>query len=343
MHIHGCRSGRVEGRADAGAGRVWCGGRGRCLGVLVAVCVFESTLGATSAASTRVLHAPEGSVSGGALRLKGGADAVPLPAVAAPGAGTPRHLRIALEGNIAAGKSTLLRLLEDQLDYIAVPEPLSKWQEVGADGGANCGGNLLELFYKDPKRWGYTFQTYAFLSRMMAQLQPPLGAADGARHSRKAESTNQSSVVFFERSVFSDRYIFAENCAETELFNPVEWGIYKDWHTWLLKTFDNLQLDGIIYLRTTPDTCLKRCRKRSRSEEGGIPIEYLTQIHQRHERWLKDRPADFVPAPQVKDTPILILDCDRDSGEHPEMEGELKSQVDEFILKLRGLAGKQKV
>ena len=39
-----------------------------------------------------------------------------------------RHLRIALEGNIAAGKSTLLRVLEDSLDYIAVPEPLSKWQ-----------------------------------------------------------------------------------------------------------------------------------------------------------------------------------------------------------------------
>ena len=21
-----------------------------------------------------------------------------------------------------------------------------------------CGGNLLDLFYKDPKRWAYTFQ-----------------------------------------------------------------------------------------------------------------------------------------------------------------------------------------
>ena len=120
-----------------------------------------------------------------------------------------KPLRIALEGNIAAGKSTLLRLLEDELDYVAVPEPLSKWQEVGpqqappfenvwrcknmrgvvhmrlqcsepasfqvgANGTAHCGGNLLELFYKDPSRWGYTFQTYAFLSRMMAQLDPPL-------------------------------------------------------------------------------------------------------------------------------------------------------------------------
>ena len=32
------------------------------------------------------------------------------------------------------------------------------------------GGNLLDLFYKDSKRWAYTFQSYAFLSRMKAQL-----------------------------------------------------------------------------------------------------------------------------------------------------------------------------
>ena len=44
--------------------------------------------------------------------------------------GRRRTLKIALEGNIAAGKSTLLKLLEDDVDYVAVPEPLSKWQQV---------------------------------------------------------------------------------------------------------------------------------------------------------------------------------------------------------------------
>jgi len=27
-------------------------------------------------------------------------------------------------------------------------------QEVGVNGTTHCGGNLLELFYKDPQRWG---------------------------------------------------------------------------------------------------------------------------------------------------------------------------------------------
>lgn len=35
-----------------------------------------------------------------------------------------------------------------------------------------AGGNLLDLFYSDPTRWAYTFQTYCFLSRMRAQQRP---------------------------------------------------------------------------------------------------------------------------------------------------------------------------
>jgi hypothetical protein len=111
--------------------------------------------------------------------------------------------RIALEGNIAAGKSTLLRLLEDEVGYLVVPEPISKWQSVSPSGSKSCGGNLLELFYTDPKRWGFTFQMYAFLSRTMAQLNPVESYLNNSdvRHSRKAIAENATSVIFFERSV----------------------------------------------------------------------------------------------------------------------------------------------
>lgn len=240
-------------------------------------------------------------------------------------------MKIALEGNIAAGKSTLLKLLEDEVDFVAVPEPLSKWQKVSGSGEKSCGGNLLELFYKDPKRWGYTFQTYAFLSRMSAQMAPLSEHLEQGHSSRKCGSSNETSVVFFERSVFSDRYIFAENCAETGLFNDVEWGIYQDWHSWLLSSFENLKLDGIIYLRTSPSTCLNRLKKRARSEEGGIPLNYLEQIHGRHERWLKERPADLHEVPLLKGTPILVLNCDDDFVNDPEKVESMKEQIRQFL------------
>ena len=65
-----------------------------------------------------------------------------------------------LEGNIGAGKSTFLRLAGDTLPLQIVPEPHTKWQQVG-------GHNLLEKFYTDTNRWAYTFQSYAFVTRVL--------------------------------------------------------------------------------------------------------------------------------------------------------------------------------
>jgi len=95
---------------------------------------------------------------------------------------TDRTLRIAVEGNIAAGKSTFVSLLARlKRHFYCVPEPVSKWQDVEGsdDEGPPCsqeslvgGTNVLQQFYADPKRWAYTFQSYAFISRMRAQLRP---------------------------------------------------------------------------------------------------------------------------------------------------------------------------
>lgn len=66
----------------------------------------------------------------------------------------------------ATGKSTFLKILANKwLDAILVQEPIARWTKVSStDAPAllTCsqqhGGNLLDLFYKDPKRWAYTFQ-----------------------------------------------------------------------------------------------------------------------------------------------------------------------------------------
>lgn len=42
-------------------------------------------------------------------------------------------LRIAIEGNISAGKSTLLSILSKELDFLVVPEPVDKWQSIDND------------------------------------------------------------------------------------------------------------------------------------------------------------------------------------------------------------------
>ena len=70
-----------------------------------------------------------------------------------------------LEGNIGAGKSTFLSLIKELLPVQIVYEPVEKWQHVGA------GENILEKFYTDTHRWAYTFQSYAFITRVIEQKE----------------------------------------------------------------------------------------------------------------------------------------------------------------------------
>eukprot|EP00041_Stephanoeca_diplocostata_P014669 m.274248 g.274248 ORF g.274248 m.274248 type:complete len:356 (+) comp19757_c0_seq11:201-1268(+) len=202
--------------------------------------------------------------------------------------GRPRPLRIAIEGNIATGKSTYLELLRTKVPNASViQEPIQKWMNVeesddGLTSSQKSGSNLLGLFYNDAPRWAYTFQTYAFLSRLKTQMSiPQTLTADGI------------NVYILERSIFSDRVCFADNCHESGLLSGMEHAIYSDFHTCIAEGIPNMAVDGIVYLRSDPEVCRERLLKRGRKEEENIPIEYLRELHEKHESWLVDRSVRY--------------------------------------------------
>lgn len=218
---------------------------------------------------------------------------------------------IMIEGNIGAGKSTFLKVLKNHLDANIIFEPTNKWQNLDPDN------NLLDLFYKDTPRWAYTFQSYAFVSRVQTILE----------YQKKLSSNNDTQ--FLERSIYCDRYCFAKNCFESGFMKKIEWEIYKEWFAWLAENYAP-RPSGFIYLRTNPETCYKRILKRSRSEECDISMGYLESLHKRHEDWLIHK-KDVIN--HLKTTPILTLDCNEEFENNIPVQKEHILKIKEFMEK----------
>lgn len=73
---------------------------------------------------------------------------------------------------------------------------------------------------------------------------------------------------------------------EAKWMNEMEISIYDSWFDPVVSSLPGLIPDGFIYLRASPDTCLKRMKLRKRAEEGGVTLEYLRDLHEKHESWL---------------------------------------------------------
>lgn len=211
-----------------------------------------------------------------------------------------------VEGNIGAGKSTFLKIIGDALNAQIVYEPLHKWQDVS-------GENLLNHFYTDTQRWAYSFQSYAFVTRVTAQEE----------HAR----INDKPLQVLERSVYSDRYCFAQNCFELGYMNKLEWELYQDWFNWLVEQYSP-RPDAFIYLQADPEVCHKRLLKRSRAEETAVGLDYLQLLHKRHEDWLIHKKE---LSPRLREVSVLTLPCNEDFESNPKIQQEHISAIAEFL------------
>ncbi|AYP74146.1 deoxycytidine kinase-like protein [Fowlpox virus] len=215
--------------------------------------------------------------------------------------------RISIEGNISAGKSSLLSLLSLN-KWKTVQEPVDEWR------GVISGHNILKKLYEDPERWSFTFQMQAFFSRVRMYT-------DSMQHQ------DSNSTIIFERSVFSDKYVFASALVELGYMNAIEWNIYDKNSEWVNNNM-NISLDGIIYLRTSTDICAERLKRRSRTEENNISIDYLNVLHRNHEKWLLlDNNMNSLP-------PIMVINGDVDFINDETAKKRIISSVSKFIDKL---------
>lgn len=167
---------------------------------------------------------------------------------------------ITIEGNIGSGKSTLLNRLRKELadtDFVFIDEPVDVWQSLKDENGTS----LLQLFYQDSSRWGYTLQNTAFITRYM-----------NAMKGMKEVNTNKKIILLSERCVLTDRYVFAEMLRDSNKLSPIEWNVYTFWYEQFAQL---IPIKGIIHVNTEPEECIRRIKIRGRLGEENIPKDYL--------------------------------------------------------------------
>ena len=190
-----------------------------------------------------------------------------------------------IEGNIGSGKSTLVKILTRtfknllNIPIVYLPEPVSIWESITDKNGKN----IIEKYYENQEKYAFSFQMMAYITRIH-QLKEIL-------------KKNSNTIIICERSVFTDKEIFAKMLHDDEKIEEVEYNIYCKWFYEFVK---DIPVAGLIYVKTNPGKCEKRVIHRNRKGES-IPLTYLENCHLYHENWLNNEKL-----------PVLSLDGNND-------------------------------
>ncbi len=222
-----------------------------------------------------------------------------------------------VEGNIGSGKTTLIsqiKSLKFDRPHIVVFEKVDEWSTLKD----NEGFDILSLFYKDKAKYSYIFQSYVLFSRL--------------HHLLETIKLNPNHIIICERCHLTDLYVFAKSLYELKDINDIEWKVYNMWHQ-QLRDMVNIKIDGCIFVNTSPEVCYERIKKRSRTGESGIPLDYLSLLHDKHVDWLINRPKQDETKRWFslkKDTicSVLTLDGNVDLYDYEEREKQLKYIVE---------------
>jgi len=173
---------------------------------------------------------------------------------------------ISVEGNIGSGKSTLLENLREKYNnnpnVIFLKEPVDEWETIKDKNGIT----MLEKFYSDQKRYSFSFQMLAFISRLVLL--------------KKTIKENPNVIIISERSLITDKMVFAKMLYDSNNIEDVEYQIYLKWFDCFCNDYP---INKIIYIKSTPDTCNNRINERGRLGESKIPLSYLKSCNDYHD------------------------------------------------------------
>lgn len=169
-----------------------------------------------------------------------------------------RHLKhIAVTGNIGAGKTTLCGKLAAHYG----------WQVHYEEAENNP---YLDDFYHDMKRWSFNLQVF-FLNSRYTQL---------------LEISNGEQIVIQDRTIYEDAYIFAPNLYEMGLMEQRDFNNYFSLFKSMVAKIQAPDL--LVYLQAGIPTLVSHIQDRGREYEGSMSLDYLRNLNERYEHWIKN-------------------------------------------------------
>ena len=226
---------------------------------------------------------------------------------------TVTYTIVSIEGNIGSGKSTLLSNLrqyyENNSNVVFLKEPVDEWEKIKDENGET----ILKKFYADQEKYSFPFQMMAYVSRIKV-LRDTLKTI-------KTDIEDKNIIIITERSLYTDKMVFAKMLYDTKKIEHVNYQIYLNW----FDTFsDEFPVNKVVYVKTSPDKCYQRIVKRSRTGEENIPLEYLTSCSIYHDNMLDKENQDCVCLDQ------LILDGNVDIYENENQVNEWINEIEKF-------------
>jgi len=207
-----------------------------------------------------------------------------------------------IEGNIGSGKSTLIREMKKKIkgtDIVFVLEPVDEWDTIQDKEGEN----ILTKFYNDQAKYAFSFQMMAYISRL-AKL-------------KRIIRQYPTATIITERSVLTDKHVFAKMLYDDNKIEKVNYIIYLKWFD---EFIEDVKQDGFIYLDVGPKTCHDRVLKRGREGET-ISLSYLQSCDDYHKKWLSNKEN------------VLVLEGNDEFENDNEKKISLYQQILKFIEK----------
>jgi deoxyguanosine kinase len=161
------------------------------------------------------------------------------------------HRYIAVDGPIGAGKTTIARMLAQDLEGRAILEPYEK-------------NPFLEEFYKDRQRFAFKTQLFFLLNRYQQQLE------------LKQQDLFQSTTIC-DYTFAKDRIFAQMNLSDDEL--TLYDTVFHLLDTRLPKP------DLVVYVQASTSVMIGRIKQRKMNAERSITEEYLEQLTEAYNRY----------------------------------------------------------